>query len=188
MWQNSSKILDAWGISAYKVGDPILFNDSDRYKPLIYNNLKGEIVNINKKSDKIIFDILIDRALTEISMKGSDLKLLDCNIQGKSIVQLTIDKYINDDQVDINTVVPFQIAYAVSIHKAQGLEYDSVKIVITDEVGELISHNIFYTAITRARKDLKIYWSNETQNAVLSSMKLNDSRKDANILRNKFAL
>ncbi len=185
---NNPNQLIEWGISAYKVGDPILFNDSDRYKPLIYNNLKGEIVNINKKSDKIIFDILIDRALTEISMKGSDLKLLDCNIQGKSIVQLTIDKYINDDQVDINTVVPFQIAYAVSIHKAQGLEYDSVKIVITDEVGELISHNIFYTAITRARKDLKIYWSNETQNAVLSSMKLNDSRKDANILRNKFAL
>ena len=177
-----------WGISTYKVGDPILFTDSDRYKPIIYNNLKGEIININKQSDKIIFDILIDRALTDINMKGSDLKLLDCKIQGKSIIQLTINKYINDDEVDVNTVVPFQIAYAVSIHKAQGLEYDSVKIVITDEVGELITHNIFYTAITRARKDLKIYWSNETQNTVLSNMKLSDSKKDANILRSKFAL
>jgi len=42
--------------------------------------------------------------------------------------------------------------HAVSIHKAQGLEYDSVKIVITDEVEELVTHNIFYTAITRARE------------------------------------
>lgn len=28
------------------------------------------------------------------------------------------------------TIVPFQLAYAVSIHKAQGLEYRSVKVVI----------------------------------------------------------
>lgn len=30
----------------------------------------------------------------------------------------------------IKTIIPFQIAYAVSIHKAQGLEYNSVKIII----------------------------------------------------------
>jgi ATP-dependent exoDNAse (exonuclease V) alpha subunit len=33
-----------------------------------------------------------------------------------------------------DTVVPFQIAYAISIHKAQGLEFNSVKLIITDEV------------------------------------------------------
>ncbi|WP_366123861.1 helicase C-terminal domain-containing protein [uncultured Campylobacter sp.] len=47
------------------------------------------------------------------------------------------------------------MAYAISIHKSQGLEYDSVKIVITREIEENISHNIFYTAITRAKKYLK---------------------------------
>lgn len=57
----------------------------------------------------------------------------------------------DDDGTTARTIVPFQIAYAVSIHKAQGLEYRSVKIVITDEVDELITHNIFYTAITRAQ-------------------------------------
>lgn len=30
----------------------------------------------------------------------------------------------------IKTIIPFQIAYAVSIHKAQGLEYNSVKVII----------------------------------------------------------
>ena len=45
-------------------------------------------------------------------------------------------------------MVPFQIAYAVSIHKAQGLEYESVKVVITEDIDEMITHNIFYTAIT----------------------------------------
>ena len=63
--------------------------------------------------------------------------------------------------------IPFQIAYAVSIHKAQGLEYDSVKIVLSNEIEELVTHNIFYTAITRAKKDLTIYWTPETENKVI---------------------
>ena len=50
----------------------------------------------------------------------------------------------------MKAVVPFQLAYAVSIHKAQGLEYDSVKIVIPDSISERVTHGVFYTAITRA--------------------------------------
>ena len=43
------------------------------------------------------------------------------------------------------------------MYKRQGLEYDSVKIIITNETEERITHNIFYTAITRAKEKLKIY-------------------------------
>ena len=45
--------------------------------------------------------------------------------------------------MDTRTKLPFQIAYAMSIHKAQGLEFDSVKIVITKEVDEQVTKNIF---------------------------------------------
>ncbi len=38
----------------------------------------------------------------------------------------------DEDDDSLNTTVPFQVDYAVSIHKTQGLEYESVKIVITD--------------------------------------------------------
>lgn len=52
--------------------------------------------------------------------------------------------YSSDNEETTNYhIVPFQIAYAVSIHKSQGLEFDSVKIVIADETEERISHNIF---------------------------------------------
>ena len=81
------------------------------------------------------------------------------------------------------TIVPFQIAYAVSIHKAQGLEYNSVKIIITDEVEECITHNIFYTAITRAREKLKIYWTPEVEEKVLNRIKPKDVSADVEILQ-----
>ena len=71
---------------------------------------------------------------------------------------------------------------AVSIHKAQGLEYDSVKIVITNETEERITHNIFYTAITRAKNKLKIYWSPETEQSVLGRLEVRNLNKDAYLL------
>ena len=80
--------------------------------------------------------------------------------------------------------MPFQVAYAVSIHKAQGLEYDSVKVVITDAANEDdIWHNIFYTAITRARDQLKIFWTPETQHAVLNGLVRKASGKDVELLK-----
>ena len=92
------------------------------------------------------------------------------------------DVEIEDDDDNNSTVVPFQVAYAVSIHKAQGLEYDSVKIVITNETEERITHNIFYTAITRAKNKLKIYWSPETEQSVLDRLEVKNSNKDAYLL------
>lgn len=81
-------------------------------------------------------------------------------------------------------MIPFQVAYAVSIHKAQGLEYNSVKIVIADEIEEQITHDIFYTAITRAKEELKIYWSAETEEKVIKNLKLLDYNKDINLIKN----
>lgn len=80
--------------------------------------------------------------------------------------------------------MPFQIAYAVSIHKAQGLEYNSVKIVITDEVDELITHNIFYTAITRAQSKLRIYWTPEVEHKVLEHIRPRNIDSDVELLKN----
>jgi ATP-dependent exoDNAse (exonuclease V) alpha subunit len=92
-----------------------------------------------------------------------------------------IDISDEDDDLD-TTTVPFQVAYAVGIHKAQGLEYDTVKIVITSANEDDITHNIFYTAITRARRQLRIYWSPETQQAVISRLSTTDTTKDVALL------
>ena len=98
-----------------------------------------------------------------------------------------VNKFVDSDEDEnINdSVVPFVVAYAVSIHKSQGLEYSSVKIIITKETEELISHNIFYTAITRARDNLKIYWSPESEKKIMSEMKRNFNERDTGIIKYK---
>ena len=179
-----------WGIGLYKVGDPVLFNELDRFSPLIHNNSKGRIVGITTEELKIWFKIELDCAINELDARGYDFELMDVSESGNSIIKFSVDKYRSTDEDDdySDTVVPFQVAYAVSIHKAQGLEYRSVKIVITNETEERITHNIFYTAITRAKENLKIYWSPETEKSVLGRLEVRDSRRDVNLLKQLYSL
>lgn len=174
-----------WGISIYKIGDPILFNESNIFSPLIHNNSKGRIICIRPEDQHIWFDIELDESINEIDACGYDFELIGESDEGNSIISFSVNKYRSTDEDDDDndsTVVPFQVAYAVSIHKAQGLEYDSVKIVITNETEERITHNIFYTAITRAKEKLKIYWSPETEKAILERLKVKNSNCDAYLL------
>jgi DNA replication protein DnaC len=173
-----------WRESTFKVGDPVLFSDSERFRPVIYNNLKGWIVNIVVSLGWIQFDVELDRPLSEFDVMGCD----ELDWVSGSIVRFTVYDYAttsDDDDDSYNTTIPFQVAYAVSIHKAQGLEYDSVKIVITDANEDDISHSIFYTAITRTRDRLKVFWTPETQQKVLKRLTRKTNSKDVSLLINR---
>lgn len=174
-----------WRESTYKIGDPVLFNETERFRPVIYNNLKGWIVNIEHFPDRIQFDIQLDRSLSELDVVGDEIEYM-----GESTVRFSVYESGTSDEDDdsLNTSVPFQVAYAVSIHKAQGLEYDSVKIVITDANEDNITHSIFYTAVTRARKSLRIFWTPETQQGVLKRLHRSANPKDVSLLASRRGL
>ncbi|MEI3844912.1 MULTISPECIES: ATP-dependent DNA helicase [unclassified Microbacterium] len=169
-----------WGVNTYKVGDPVLFQHTDRFAPFIYNNLKGRIVDFTADKERIRFDIWLDRPVTELDVDGEDLEYV-----GDSTVRFYVHRRGSTDRDNekLNTFVPFQVAYAVSIHKAQGLEYESVKVVITEANSDDVTHSVFYTAVTRARTHLKIYWSPETQKRVLERLEHGRSGKDVALLR-----
>lgn len=175
-----------WGLQLYKIGDPILFNESERFKPVIHNNIKGWVAGIQLVEDKIQFDIEVDKPINGLEARDCDFELLPNSAVGRSVIRFTVDDHRKVDEnheVPITAVVPFQIAYAVSIHKAQGLEFNSVKIVITDEIEDHITHSIFYTAITRARGKLKLYWTPEVGQKILSTIKPKDINRDITFLR-----
>ena len=176
-----------YNLERYKVGDPIIVFENSRFRDLLYNNLKGNILDIEEGDDQIKFTIEVERTLNGFDVDGYSLELEPPIHDKKSVVSFYVGKAVTKDDEDRRAefIVPFKVAYAVSIHKAQGLEFDSVKVIITDEVGERISHNIFYTAITRAKAKLKIYWSSETEKKILEGMHFMFNKEDAAILRKK---
>ena len=70
----------------------------------------------------------------------------------------------------------------------QGLEYKSVKIVIPSYNAEKISHSIFYTAITRAKENLKIYWSAETMERIVDSFAEEKKKKTLSLIKKKLGV
>ena len=62
-------------------------------------------------------------------------------------------KHIPDQKVLDN----LELAYAISVHKSQGSEFDFVYIVIPHRESHLLSMELLYTAITRAQKKVTIF-------------------------------
>lgn len=191
---NNNGSVITWQEWTYRVGDPILFNDTKRF-PLLYNNLKGRIVAIEKTESEISFTVDVGILLTQIDCEREGLDFIKLNNSESSTrIRFSVYAYDSkdieeDDELRIRSIVPFQLAYAVSIHKAQGLEYDSVKIIIPSSNAEKITHGIFYTAITRAKKELKIYWSAETMEKVIESFSIDDSQQNSrDIIKSKLFL
>ncbi|MFT4551473.1 MAG: exodeoxyribonuclease V alpha subunit [Chlamydiales bacterium] len=60
----------------------------------------------------------------------------------------------------------YEYAYCLSVHKSQGSEFDTV-LLLMPEGSEIFGREVLYTAVTRARKKLKIFASNRVIEAVL---------------------
>lgn len=54
----------------------------------------------------------------------------------------------------------YELAYCLSVHKSQGSEFERVVLVLP-EGSELFGREVFYTALTRARKFIEIYGADE---------------------------
>ena len=48
------------------------------------------------------------------------------------------------------------LSYAITVHKAQGSEFDDVTIVLPADAAGMVDRNLLYTAVTRARKSVTI--------------------------------
>lgn len=166
---NTNSKAFSWEEWSYKIGDRIIFINTRR-SALLYNNLRGIITNIAYAEKSIIFEIEVKAFFTESQCEAESFDYVGTTEKG-TIIRIEVISWDDElsEQEKVKTVIPFQLAYAISIHKAQGLEYKSVKIVIPSSNAEKITHSIFYTAITRAKEKLKIFWSAETMKSIIEN-------------------
>ncbi|MCF7843315.1 ATP-dependent RecD-like DNA helicase [Candidatus Gracilibacteria bacterium] len=188
--EKNPNIAIDWGVHSYKIGDPIIFTESSRFGPVLYNNLKGRISEITTSDNEIIFEIIIPYSVNPFDAHRYGVELLENLPDDKSKIRFSVNRLqnVDEDLDDSERMVPFQVSYATSIHKAQGLEYKAVKLIFVDEVQDMVTHSIFYTAITRAKEKLEIYWSPETADKVYERIKTNLNKQDSNIFKGKFKL
>ncbi|MBL3853641.1 ATP-dependent DNA helicase [Bacillus cereus] len=94
---------------------------------------------------------------------GDTGKIVDYDERGVCVRLDLEDREVFYKYEDTEEIVP---AYAFTVHKSQGSEYESVAVFV-DSQPKLNTNNLLYTGITRAKKNIKVYVPNEM---VLSTM------------------
>ncbi len=56
---------------------------------------------------------------------------------------------------------PSDAAFALTVHKSQGSEFDRVLLILPDHLSDVLSRELLYTAITRARCYIEIWGTEE---------------------------
>ena len=68
-----------------------------------------------------------------------------------------------------------QTVYAMTIHRSQGSQYDTVSVVLPDKASSLLTRELLYTAITRAREHVRVLGTEESVRAAVDQQVLRAS-------------
>ena len=127
-----------------------LFNPKDKskkeiaFKDVIYREY-DKVLQLVNDPDNNVYNGDIGYIEEIIVSDGKKIpNQININYDG-NIVEYTPDKFIN-----------FRHGYAISIHKAQGSEFDTVIIPITSNFKRMLYNKLVYTGVTRAKKSLII--------------------------------
>ena len=127
-----------------------LFNPKDKskkeiaFKDVIYREY-DKVLQLVNDPDNNVYNGDIGYIEEIIVSDGKKIpNQININYDG-NIVEYTPDKFIN-----------FRHGYAISIHKAQGSEFDTVIIPVTSNFKRMLYNKLVYTGVTRAKKSLII--------------------------------
>ena len=88
--------------------------------------------------------------------------------------------FFRDRALSLREVPPAHLpacdtAFALTVHKSQGSEFDEVLLVLPEERSRIVSRELLYTAITRARSRLAIAGTDEVIRAAVASPQIRRS-------------
>jgi exodeoxyribonuclease V alpha subunit len=126
----------------------------DRINQMIQEKFNPEpfILKREKMAFKRLDKVMQTRNDYDKQVFNGDLGIIEDYNQKDKLLLLNFDGWIVEyagDELDELT-----LSYAVSVHKAQGSEYDVVVLSLLPSHSLMLSRELFYTAITRARKKL----------------------------------
>jgi len=138
------------GTALIREGDRVMIIKND-YNKGVYNGDVGKVAFIDKKAKEI------------------EIKIHEGVGLPPSIIRYEF-KHASSS---------LRLAYAQTVHKSQGQEYDVIVIPVLDSFGFQLQRNLFYTAITRAKKKVFLVG---TASAIHKSVVNNQSNKRKTLL------
>jgi exodeoxyribonuclease V alpha subunit len=130
--------------SESKVKTPLMIRKND-YDLMLYNGDTGVLWDAELKTDNNVDD--------KVWFFDADAKL-------RSFSKFSLPFY--------------ELAYCSTVHRSQGAEFDHVILFLPDENSPYLRRELLYTAVTRARKSIMIFGSEQ---AVINSIQNSSTRQ-----------
>ncbi len=93
-------------------------------------------------------------AFLKVQNGETGIFLTGANSEGKVMVEGNEER-----QFSVSRVKEYQPAYAITVHKSQGSEFKNVVLLLPEEHNPVITKELLYTAVTRARQNLLVVGS-----------------------------
>ncbi len=93
----------------------------------------------------------------ELGLFNGDIGFCLQTGEGNSRLEVFFENKAQGIAVDLLNEEVIATAYAMTIHKSQGSEFDHVAITFDNSHARLLSKELIYTAVTRAKKQVTIY-------------------------------
>ncbi len=90
---------------------------------------------------------------------GEQGVVADFNVEKKAVIVNFDSNFLEYSPEELEELT---LSYAVSVHKAQGSEYDMLILVLLPTHAIMLNRELFYTAVTRARKKIFLISDPET--------------------------
>jgi exodeoxyribonuclease V alpha subunit len=84
---------------------------------------------------------------------------------GDGVLMAAFQRGDNTFQLHPSSLSSVQTVYAMTIHRSQGSQYDTVSVMLPAEASSLLTRELLYTAITRARTHVRVIGTEESVRA-----------------------
>lgn len=102
-----------------------------------------------------------------------------CLMDGNGQLKIYIEQDGELEPLNPSRLPDHNLAYALTVHKSQGSEFDRVMVVLPDHISRIVTRELLYTAVTRARNEVIIAGrSNILSKGVQSRLKRTSGLQD----------
>ena len=131
-----------------------------------WNKLIADTLDIPTTRGAIGQPLLNTRNDLRTGLVNGDTGIVVNTPNGRRVVFST-----QEQKFEPSALEDIEVAFATTIHKSQGSEYDTVVVVVPPVGSPLLRRELLYTAVTRARKHLVLIASEESiTSAVMSTI------------------
>ncbi|MCH2108396.1 MAG: exodeoxyribonuclease V subunit alpha [Polyangiaceae bacterium] len=120
--------------------------------------------------------VMIGRNDDRTGLKNGDIGLFWPNESGQLVAYFRSEHGEGLDERPIGLLPEFESAFCTTIHKSQGSEYKNVLVILPPATSQLLSRELLYTAVTRAKSGLNIVGSKESMQLALEKISERSSR------------